>query len=100
MLRPRRLLWRAFQALVALVSLSVAVVSVAGYPSFGARARGERRARMERSPNWREGRFVNPQPLVNSGWLALTGAFHVSPHGQPRTPMAVMRDERGRFDTP
>jgi L-ascorbate metabolism protein UlaG (beta-lactamase superfamily) len=100
MLRPRRLLWRALQALAALSLLSIGVVFVAGYRSFGQRARGARRARMEQSANWRGGHFVNPQPLVNSGWLALRGAFKRSPDGRPAGAVPTVPDDRARFAAP
>jgi hypothetical protein len=35
------------------------------WSAFGAGAQGERRARMERSPQWRNGAFEKPQPLIN-----------------------------------
>jgi L-ascorbate metabolism protein UlaG (beta-lactamase superfamily) len=82
----------------------VAVVLVDGCASFGRRAEGERRVRMERSPQWSTDgdKFVNPQPLVNDGWAMLTGAFSASPHRSPAAddarswPVPV---SRGRFAT-
>jgi len=61
----RRWIWRGTQAVAALFALTVAVVLFQGCTAFGRRAEGARLARMERSPQWRDGRFRNPQPLVN-----------------------------------
>jgi hypothetical protein len=57
----------------------VALVLVDGWSAFGRRATGVRRARMEASPEWRAGHFVNPQPLRNSLTETLSGARHISP---------------------
>ena len=51
------------------------VLLVDGWEDFGRQADGERLARMELSPNWRDGVFVNGIPLYNpflerpSRWL-------------------------------
>ncbi len=58
---------------VALVVLLLHVL-VGGGRAFGHRATGARRARMEASPEFKDGRLVNPQPLVNDLWLSLLRA--------------------------
>ena len=45
-----------------LALLVVAVVAVLQHPAFGRRMSAERRARMEASPNWRNGMFRNQLP--------------------------------------
>lgn len=80
--------------LVAWSALGLAVVAVVmtalAWKAFGQRATGERRARMERSPQWRSGRFVNPQPLVNDTWGSLVGAFHTSAVASPLAPLPAV----------
>ena len=49
--------------IVLVAGLTAAVID--GWKAFGHRATGERRARMERSPQWKDGHFENPQPLWN-----------------------------------
>jgi L-ascorbate metabolism protein UlaG (beta-lactamase superfamily) len=96
---PRRLL-RALRwvGLIVLVGL-VAVVADA-WKAMGHRATGARRARMERSPQWRDGHFVNPQPLHNDNWGAMTSMFHASPDASPRQPVPVEPIDPTRFATP
>jgi L-ascorbate metabolism protein UlaG (beta-lactamase superfamily) len=98
--RPWLVLWRLAQALAAFVLLSIAVVYVGGHRSFGQRAEGTRLARMRHSPEWQGSHFVNPQPLVNSGWLMLKGAFTASRQASPATPLPTAPDDRARFATP
>src|SRR5262245_57927927 len=78
----------------------VVVVLVQGWRAFGQRATGERRARMERSPQWRDGQFRNPQPLVNDAWRTITGLLDVSPHASPNEQLPIERVDPRRFDSP
>lgn len=57
---------------------------------LGRRAEGERRKRMERSPQWRAGRFRNPQPVWLDLMHALRGALKPSPHAAPQQPVATV----------
>jgi L-ascorbate metabolism protein UlaG (beta-lactamase superfamily) len=98
--RARRWLWRATQLASALVVLAFTFACIDGYVAIGRRATGPRRARMERSPHWDDGRFKNPQPLVNSAWRMLTGAIHASKYPRPAAPLPVVTGARGRFATP
>ena len=49
--------------------LAIAAAALVSQPSFGRLPRGERRQRIERSPNFRDGAFRNrqPTPLMTSG---------------------------------
>jgi L-ascorbate metabolism protein UlaG (beta-lactamase superfamily) len=94
-----RWLWRAVRAGAALFALALVVACVDGWRAFGHRAVGPRRARVAQSPQWRDGRFHNPQPLENSAWRALTGAFQASPVKRPPAPVPVVRAGGGRFAT-
>ncbi len=96
--RIRRWIWRGLQVVVAALALVLVVVGIQGCTAFGHRAQGTRKARIERSAQWRDGRFRNPQPLVNDGWLMLKGAWSASPDARPRQPPPVARGPAGRFD--
>jgi L-ascorbate metabolism protein UlaG (beta-lactamase superfamily) len=96
----RRWVWRAFQAGGALLAVVVAGALFQGCAAFGKRASGDRLARMSRSPQWSDGKFVNPQPLVNHFWDMLSGAASASPHGRPTELPTVERPPRARFETP
>jgi L-ascorbate metabolism protein UlaG (beta-lactamase superfamily) len=90
-------------ALLALIMVILAIVLVAGWTAFGHRAEGARRARIEKSPQWRDGSFVNPQPLRNDGWGMVKGMLDVSPHVSPATgqaPAAVAGDRKRFQATP
>ncbi len=82
-----------------LAALLTAFAVAGGWRDFGRRAEGARRARMEASPEWLDGRFVNPQPLRNSFWGALSGALHMSPDVSPARPLPTVA-ARGGLDTP
>lgn len=88
------------RALVLALVAFIAVALVLGWRAFGRGAHGDRRARMERSPEWRDGNFVNPQPLDNSFWGAVKGAINTSPHVSPAQSPPVVTIEPKRFDTP
>jgi L-ascorbate metabolism protein UlaG (beta-lactamase superfamily) len=85
----RSWLGRGALALAALLALLLAFTLVDGWESFGRRARGAERARMEASPEWEKGHFVNPQPLRNSYWGTLRDALRRSPDASPHKPLPV-----------
>jgi L-ascorbate metabolism protein UlaG (beta-lactamase superfamily) len=80
--------------------LGLAFLIVDGWKAFGHRATGARRERMERSPQWQNGRFENPQPLWNDAWGALTAMFHASPDASPKEPVPTETVDPARFATP
>ncbi len=82
-----------------LLLLGLGVVAP-GWRSFGHRAEGARRARMERSPQWKDGHFVNPQPLVNDAVGMFKGMMHVSPDASPHAPLPVELIDKHRLDAP
>jgi L-ascorbate metabolism protein UlaG (beta-lactamase superfamily) len=45
---------------------------------------------MERSPQWRDGRFRNPQPLDNHVWDSVKAMFEGSPHASPLSPVPTV----------
>jgi L-ascorbate metabolism protein UlaG (beta-lactamase superfamily) len=100
MKRLARFVWRAVQLATLALALFVVVVTVDGWRAFGHRPEGERRARMEGSPNWHDGSFVNPQPLWNDVWGMITGLFSASDFGSPDGPLPVVPGDRARFAAP
>src|SRR6476646_506341 len=82
------------------VGLGLAFMTIDGWRAFGHRATGERRARMERSPQWKNGHFENPQPLWNDAWGAMTAMFHASPDASPKEPVPTETIDPARFATP
>jgi L-ascorbate metabolism protein UlaG (beta-lactamase superfamily) len=97
-------LWRAFKRVLklagALALLSVAFLTAQGWTAFGKSAGGERLSRMRASPNYVDGHFANPQPLVNDFFGMFSGMMHVSEHVNPHEPPAVAPLSPRIFDTP
>jgi L-ascorbate metabolism protein UlaG (beta-lactamase superfamily) len=89
--RLRRLAGRAARLFFALIALLLVVVTAQGWTAFGKAATGARLLRMHRSPNYRDGKFVNPQPLINDYWGMLGALFHASDHVNPTEPLAVAK---------
>lgn len=100
----RRRAWRIGKRtaqLGALALVAFAVVAVVdGWAAFGASADGARRGRMEASPQYDDGVFVNPQALYNDAWGMLTGAWSVSDVASPADPVPVEVVDPARFDAP
>ncbi len=65
--------------------------------SFGRKADGERLERIEHSSQWKNGQFVNPQPLVNDLVKALWGAWNTSPYVNPEHPIPVVNGNSENF---
>ncbi len=81
----RRILWRVVSwTFLAVMSAAVVLLAFA-WEGLGHRATGARRARMERSPQWKDGSFENPQPLVNHWVEMLSGVTDVSPDVSPKS---------------
>jgi L-ascorbate metabolism protein UlaG (beta-lactamase superfamily) len=96
----KRWIIRIAAALGVLFAVAVAAALVSGWTAFGHRAEGARLARMQASPHYADGHFVNPQPLVNDAWLTLKGLFGASPHVNPDGPLPDVAGDHTRFETP
>jgi L-ascorbate metabolism protein UlaG (beta-lactamase superfamily) len=83
-----------------LLALALVVTVASAWTAMGHGAEGARRARMERSPEWKDGHFENPQPLVNDAWGSLTGMMGASPDVGPKQPVSTVAGDRQRFETP
>ncbi len=83
----------------ALLLIALGLTLVDAWQGLGHRATGERRARMERSPHWKEGAFENPEPIVNLMGPMLSGLFDVSPDASPSAPVNVAPVDPSLFET-
>ncbi|WP_224246966.1 MBL fold metallo-hydrolase [Hyalangium gracile] len=84
------------------VLLVLALIGTAAdaWTALGRGAEGERRARMKGSPQWKDGHFENPQPLMNDLWGSLVALKDASPDVSPREPMPTVAGDAQRFGTP
>ena len=80
--------------------LFIGLVLAQGWTAFGKNATGTRLARMQRSANFRDGHFVNPQPLFNDYWGMLRGMWHGSDHVNPSQLVAVAELTAQAFAAP
>jgi L-ascorbate metabolism protein UlaG (beta-lactamase superfamily) len=77
-----------------LATLAAAVtLTLTGCQSFGEHARGERLARMEKSPEWQGDRFANPQPMWSDLGDAFLHALSGGPDVEPTGPVPVARTD-------
>jgi L-ascorbate metabolism protein UlaG (beta-lactamase superfamily) len=89
--RLRRLAWRGLRLVLSVFVGFLLLVLASGWTAFGSGASGARLLRMQRSPNYREGHFVNPEPLFNDYWGMFGGMWHASDHVNPDTPLTVAK---------
>lgn len=59
-----------------------------------------REERIKTSKNWRDGSFVNPEPLVNDLWGSLASLFSKSEFASPSEPVPVEIPDPNSFLTP
>ncbi|MDB5820795.1 MAG: metallo-beta-lactamase superfamily protein [Rhizobacter sp.] len=76
------------------------VTTIGGCTAFGGSASGERRARMQQSPEWRKDRFVNPQPLWSESWKAMLRVLSTTPGDVPDAPVPVVVSDGSSFEVP
>ncbi|MHB8879385.1 MAG: MBL fold metallo-hydrolase [Myxococcaceae bacterium] len=100
MSKLRRVLGRTTRWAGVFTAFALTGVAADGWKAFGKRASGERRARMERSAQWKDGHFENPQPLSNDMVGAMAAAFKASPFTSPASALAPARVDPERFKTP
>src|SRR6185369_1948167 len=85
-------------ALILIIAVITAVIFtlIDGWTALGRRPTGERLARIQRSPQYQDGRFRNPQPLYNDYWGMLTNTFSGSAYATPKEALPVVRPEHAR----
>lgn len=57
-------------------------------------------SRKELSPQWRDGKFRNPEPMRNDNWKALKGAFSQHPLAVPKAALPVLAHDSSRYAAP
>jgi L-ascorbate metabolism protein UlaG (beta-lactamase superfamily) len=93
----RALTWLAGIAALLLLAI-VGAVLFAGATTFGADSEGARLARIEASPQWRDGRFRNPQAMWTAvGWREFARSLHPGADEAPSRPVPVMRDAAAQY---
>jgi len=98
--RPVLRAWGALFTLLLFASLLIALAVVDAWRGMGQGATGERLQRMQRSAQWKDGAFENPQPLQNDFWGMLGGMFHASAHTSPEHGLDVAPIHPDVFATP
>lgn len=53
----------------------------------------------EGSPQWKDGQFHNPEPMVNHMWDAMKRTIKGNPKATPSQPLPVVRVDKSIFDT-
>ena len=97
-LRSRRVR-RVVAGLVLLLSVAGIALFFSGWRAYGKRPSGARRARMEKSSNWKGGHFVNPEPMQNDLFGAALGIVHKSRYTSPDEPVATAPIDPKSFKT-
>ncbi|MFZ5890423.1 MAG: MBL fold metallo-hydrolase [Myxococcota bacterium] len=91
---------RWLRASAILLGLALLFAIGDGWRAFGQRAQGARLERIRQSPQFRDGRFHNPEPLVNDMWGAFLGVFHRSHETSPEQALPVKNLAKRAFDSP
>ena len=102
---PRRRVWRVIRALllgilglVLLVAVAAGSLYLLARRNFGGVVEGARLARIERSPQWRDGQFRNRLPRVDR-WRPGAGPAG-SAHRSPDAPVTIVRRSGADYRTP
>ncbi|QXD14125.1 MBL fold metallo-hydrolase [Rhodocaloribacter litoris] len=96
----RRRWWAVFGGVLALTASAAATLVAGMWDAFGARPSGERLARLERSPHYRDGQFVNTLPARSQGMsFSVLRDFLVggSDYRRPGAPLPVVRRTAADF---
>ena len=86
---------------VVLVTVAGGVVAMNSCASIGKRATGARLEAMKASPNWRDGKFVNPLSSIEPKLFeSLRKWMHRADNTVPKTPLPVVTRAMSDFDVP
>ncbi|MEM1055295.1 MAG: MBL fold metallo-hydrolase [Bacteroidota bacterium] len=101
---PKRRLWlRVLGWITLALALLVAALTVEAWPALGAQAEGERLARVQQSPQYREGAFQNLLPQQSTGasvsvvWEFFTDR---TPYKVPEAPLPTLARTAANFASP
>src|SRR5688572_28109144 len=103
---PRSRLARVFLGLLGILLVIVVVLigSTGWLDALGAAPKGERLARIQRSPNFRDGAFQNPDATSlgtpGSGWKSIRQWLFGGEQRVPPGPMPIVTLSRADFATP
>jgi len=96
-----RLALKVAAGLLGLILVVAAGLIANAWVAFGEGPTGERRDRMEASPQWSDGIFVNPQPMWNDVAGSMTGFSEMSEHAEAEPgAIPVVAGDRSRFAQP
>ncbi len=88
-------------AVVLLLVLGLGSCAIAtAWDSLGAHAEGARLARLERSPEWKDGRIQNKQRMWTNFWGGLGDWLSKTPDAEPSAPVNVATDTKSRLALP
>jgi L-ascorbate metabolism protein UlaG (beta-lactamase superfamily) len=87
-------------ALLALLVVGLLGLLALAWEGMGQAARGPRLARMQRSPQWHDGHFENPEVIENHLGNMLHGLFSVSPDASPHGAIATQTLDPKSLRTP
>lgn len=93
----RGLVW-SFVVMSVVVTASAFLIH--GCVPFGARASGERLEQMKHSPEYADGKFINPQPLHNFVWLTIKSLLEHDANVSPETAPSYILVDPKRFAVP
>lgn len=84
---------------LAFVLLGVGIIMIDIWSAFGARAKGERLARMEQSVHYNKGKFVNSLPVQETQLLHVLKRwiFEKTPNREPDNPIPVVQRSAADF---
>jgi L-ascorbate metabolism protein UlaG (beta-lactamase superfamily) len=86
--------------LLAAAAAFLLVEFIRARPNLGASPEGARQARIEKSPEWHEDRFANPQPMWTDMWHAMTRALASEATSIPEAALPVVTDTKARLAGP
>jgi L-ascorbate metabolism protein UlaG (beta-lactamase superfamily) len=93
--------WKSsLYAFLALLALSASLLLALAWQGMGEAATGARLARMQRSPQWHDGKFENPEVIENHLGDMLHGFLSISPDASPRGSVATMTVHPKSLRTP
>lgn len=97
--KPRRRVLRVTGWICAFLAVAGMAALASGWRAFGKLPTGARKARMERSPQWQHGRFVNPEPMHNDYFRAALDFVNKSKFTTPDGPVPMVQVDPKRFQS-
>ena len=87
-------------SLLAIISVCIGIIMIDLWSAFGARAKGDRLARMQQSALFIKGKFINDLPVKESkiGPILKRWIFEKTPNRSPEAPIPLVYRERSDFE--